>query len=413
MLICSKLRISFIVTSLLLSLGFTLNAEMNGMWRFEHPELGGVYFRIKSDGSSTYFLEKGIDTAIHRGEWSEIPTGLEIKYNNGVVISAGELEPGVADVRAMMSPGHAVEGGETVSVANLVDDRAIGAMTVDEETADEEEDRVGYFGGWEGELISGEKFYFIINEDRTAGMSYSFSDKTDDFEGFTDVVGFWKKDGEKLHIYWNDGSFTSIETNGRRIEQTSFKAGDLLEEARGYTSRIIPFRTKDLPEDWYKEFRQDFVTRMPIIVLRQLSVVKKFFRGDWIVGDGKDSEGNPDVIKLKRFGNAWTNRYGGVKGDWYPGSDSVSIYWSNGVKEMLTAVGNQFLVNSFNPNQPVSGRPARIEVANPMDPDTMGYYLNRKRELLDPRRFFKGLDMPGFGEKSQVDAAESEAATDE
>lgn len=410
MLNCSKLRIRFLVTSLLLSLGFTLNAEMDGMWRFEHPELGGIFFRIKSDGSSTYFLEKGIDTAIHRGEWSEIPTGLEINYDNGVVFNAGELEEGVADVRAVMSPGHEVAAGEAVCVAKLVDGRAIGAMTVDEKQTEDEEDRVGYFGGWEGELISGEKFYFVINEDRTAGMSYSFSGKTDEFDGFTDVVGFWKKDGEKLHIYWNEGSFTSIETNGRRIEQTSFKAGDLLEEARGYTCRIIPFRTKDLPEDWYKQFRGDFVTRMPIIVLRQLSVVKKFFRGDWVVGNDTGSDGKPEVIKLKRFGNAWTNRYGGIKGDWYPGSDSVSIYWNNGVKEMLTAVGNQFLVNSYNPNQPVSGRPARIEVANPVDPDTMGYYLNRKRELLDPRRYFKGLELPGFGKKDGEDAAgEAEA----
>ena len=400
MLICSIVRFRFFIVSLLLTAGFTLHAEMEGMWRFEHPELGGVFFRIKSDGSSTYFLEEGVDTAIHGGMWSEIPTGLEIKYDNGVVLSAGEMEPGVADVRVVMSPGHMVAPGESVCVANLVDDRAIGSMTVDQEKSDDDEDRVGYFGGWEGELISGDKFYFVINEDRTAGMSYSFSDKEDDFEGFTDVVGFWKKDGEKLHIYWNDGSFTSIETNGRRIEQTSFSAGDLLEEARGYTCRIIPFRTQDLPTDWYKEFRGDFVTRMPIIVLRQLSVVKKFFRGDWYVGEGTGADGETSVIKLKRFGKAWTNRYGGVKGDWYPGSDSVSIYWHNGVKEMLTAVGNQFLINSYNPNQPVSGRPARIEVANPDNPDTMGYYLNRKRELLDPRRYFRGLDLPGFGEKN-------------
>ena len=192
------------------------------------------------------------------------------------------------DVRATMAPGHEVASGEVVCVGKIVEGKAIGALTVDPEEKIEEEERSGYFGGWEGELLSGEKFYFQVNEDRTAGMSYSFSGKTDDFDGFTDVVGFWKKDGEKLQIYWNDGSFTSIETNGRRIEQTSFKAGDLLEEAKGYTCRIVPVGKDDLPLEWYKEFRSDYVTRMPIIVLRQLSVVKKFFRGTWIIGSGKN-----------------------------------------------------------------------------------------------------------------------------
>ena len=391
----------------------SLQAEMEGMWRFDHPELGEVFFRIKSDQSATYFLGKGVDTTIQKGTVAEIPTGLELSFTNGVVFSVGQLEPSVADVRANMAPGHEVSPVEAVCVAQLVQKQAIGAMTIDPETTDEEEERTGYFGGWEGEMISGDKFYMQINEDRTAGMSYSFSGKIDDNYGFTDVVGFWKKDGEKLHIYWNDGGFTTIETSGRRIEQTAFKAGDVLEEARGFTCRIIPFRSKDLPEDWYGEFKSDFVTRMPIIVLRQLSVVKKFFRGTWLIGDNQSDSGEAEMIKLKRFGKAWTNRYGGVKGDWYPGSDIVRVYWRNGVKETLSVVGNQFVINSFNPNQPVSGRPAKIQVANPEDPDKMGYYLNRKRELLDPRRFFRGFNMPGFGgEKGQDNNGEEDPETD-
>jgi len=394
MLIRSKLREILLILPLITLLVATANAEMEGMWRCVHPELGGVYFRIKSDHSATYFLEKGIDTAIHKGSWTEIPTGLELNFENGVKFSVGQLEEGLADTRLLMSSGHAVSSEEVVCVAELVADKSIGAMTVDPEKEDQEEDRTGYYGAWEGELVSGEKFYIQINEDRTAGMSYSFSGKEDEYADFDDVVGFWKKDAEKLQIYWNDGGFTSIETNGRRIEQTSFKAGDLLEEARGYTCRIIPLRTKDLPEGWYSAFRKDFVSRMPIIVLRQLSVVKKFFRGTWVIGEGRAADGKPEVIELKRFGKAWTNRYGGIKGDWYPGSDMASIFWHNGVKENLNVVGNQFLVNSYNPNQPVSGRPARIQVANSTDPDTMGYYLNRKKELLDPRRYFKGLPIP-------------------
>lgn len=381
----------------------TLHAEMEGMWRFDHSELGGVFFRIKSDRSATYFLEKGVDTTIHVGRVSEIATGLKLEFENGVVLSVGEIEPGVADIRAVMAPAHNVVPGEAVSLASLVESRAVGSLTVDPNATNDEDERSGYFGAWEGELISGEKFHLQINEDRTAGMSHSFSGKTDAFEGFTDVVGFWRKDGEKLQIYWNDGGFTNIETNGRRIEQTSFRAGDLLEEAKGYTSLIIPVGKDDLPEAWATEFRSDYVTRMPIIVLRQTSVVKKFFRGTWLVGTLEPH----DVIDLKRFGRAWTSRFGSLKGTWYPGSDGVSIYWNNGVKETFSVVGNQFVVNSFNPNQPLSGRPARIDVVNPEDPDTMGYYLNRKQELLDPRRFFR--NMPSAPASASTPAAVDDA----
>lgn len=402
MLICPKFRRFSLILSVIASSIVSLHAEMEGMWRFEHPELGGVFFRIKSDNSTTYFLEKGIDTTIHEGRVQQIATGLELTFENEVKFSVGEIEPGIADVRAIMAPGHKVEPGEAVSLAKRVERQAVGALTVDPQATEEDEERSGYFGAWEGELISGEKFYLQINEDRTAGTTHSFSGMQDEFEDFTDVVGFWKKDGEKLQIYWNDGGMTNIETNGRRIEQTAYRAGDVLEEAKGYTSRILPIGKDDLPEAWATEFRTDYVTRMPIIVLRQTSVVKKFFRGTWLVGAAASEDSR---IELKRFGRAWTNRYGRVSGTWYPGSDGASIYWENGVKETFSVVGNQFVVNSFNPNQPLSGRPARIDVVNPEDPDKMGYYLNRKRELLDPRRFFRNLPTEARSEQATEEAA--------
>lgn len=364
-------------------------AELEGMWRSEHPELGGVYFRIRSDGSCSYFLEKGTTTTIYKGNWVEIPTGLQLKFSNGVVFSTGEIEPGVADLRMDLSAGHEVNAGIVVSKAELVDTRAIGRMTINASDDEGEDERIGYFGAWEGELISGKKIYMMINEDRTAGITHSFT-KPDLIEEYSHVVGYWKKDGENLQVVWNDGSFTTIETNGRRIEQTSFVAGSIFEEAKGFTSRILPILIKDLPQEWYDTFKSDYVTRMPLVVLRNLAQLKSFFRGEWVIGDPAPGS-EPKVIKLKRFGNAWTNRYGGVKGDWFPRSDSVSIFWRNGVKESLTSVGNQFMVNSFNPDQPVSGRPARIETANAIDPDKMGYYLNRKKELMDPSRFYKAI----------------------
>ena len=365
------------------------HAELEGMWRAEHPELGGVFFRIKSDKSCSYFLEKGTETVIHKGTWAEIPTGLELTFENGVTLSVGELKADVLDARMDFSPGHDVDAGVLVGKAYLIESKAIGKMTVDPDKDEEEEERTGYFGAWEGELLTGEKIYFLINEDRTAGLTYSFSNPGD--AGINDqVIGYWTKDAERLQIYWDDGGFTNLETNGRRIEQTSFKAGELLEDAKGYTCRIIPIREKELPEEWLKTYKANYVERMPIMVLRQLAHIKSFFRGDWEIGLTKDGQ-EPNVVELKRFSNAWTSRFGGVKGDWYPNSDSVTIVWRNGVKETISPVGNQFTIKSFNPDQPLSGRPARIDVANPVDQDKIGYYVNRKTELLDPARFFKKL----------------------
>ena len=379
----------FTILCLILFQSQVVHAELEGMWRAEHPELGGVFFRIKSDKSCSYFLEKGTETTIYKGTWSEIPTGLELTFENGVTMSVGELKPQILDVRMEFAPGHDVAAGVVVGQALLIESKAIGRMTVDPDKEEEEEDRTGYFGAWEGELLTGEKIYFLINEDRTAGLNYSFSNP--DKAGVdAQLIGYWKKDAERLHIYWNDGGFTNLETNGRRIEQTSFKAGELLEDAKGYTCRVIPIREKELPEEWLKTFKKNYVERMPIVVMRQLSQIKSFFRGDWVIGETKDGE-KPNVVELKRFSNAWTNRFGGVKGDWYPNSDSVTIVWRNGVKETVSPVGNQFTIMSFNPDQPLSGRPARIDVANPIDQDKIGYYVNRKSELLDPARFFKQL----------------------
>lgn len=407
MFIRYKLGFLLTIVSLVLSVFQTsFAAELEGMWTAEHPVLGGLFFRVKSDGSCTYFLEKGTETTIHKGTWEEIPSGLGLTFENGVYFSIGQLEPGVADLRMDMSSGHDVEPGVVVSQAGLVNSKSIGRMTVEARQEEEEEKRHGFFGAWEGELVSGKKIYFIINDDRTAGMTHSFT-SPDASEEYQDIVGFWKKDGEKLQIIWNDGSFTLFETNGRRIEQTSFVAGDLLESAKGTTSRVLPIRTKDLPEEWHKEFKKDYVTRMPIIVLRKPALLKSFFRGEWVVGADPE-KGEFRSIQLKRFGNAYTNRYGGVKGDWFPNADSVAIVWRNGVRERMSVVGNQFIVNSFNPDQPSSGRPAKIEPINAVDPDKMGYYVNRKSELLDPDRILKRFKKALGKDKKKKDDSETE-----
>lgn len=357
-------------------------ASLEGMWTSQHTELGGVFFRIKSDGSCTYFLEEGTDTAIHKGTWNEIPTGIEMKFENGSIISAGEIEEGVADVRMDFSAAHDVTLGQVVSQGVLLPSKSIGRMTVNPDDQEEDEERIGYFGAWEGELLNGEKFYIFIDDDRTCGMSYSNSNPSG---GYDHVVGYWRKDGEKLQMYWNDGSFTIIETNGRRIEQTSFKVGELLEEAPGFSCSLLPIREKDLPEEWYDQHKEDYVARMPVIVLRHYSQMKSFFKAEWIIDDGS---GVKETVRLRGFGNARTTRYGGIKGDWLPGSDSANIVWRNGVKETLRTVGNQFVLMSYNPNQPVSGRPTRISLADPSNPDKMGYYINRKTELLDPTFYY-------------------------
>jgi len=366
----------------------SVHADLNGMWECEHDELGGVFFRVKSDGTCTYFLEKGTDTAIHHGEWSEIPTGIEMVFDNGVRISAGELEEGVADVRLYMSGAHEGASEEVVAKATRISSRVIGRMTVNPDEEDEEEERIGYFGAWEGELLNGQKIYFHINEDRTAGMSHRYSggSSSSDTDGFDQVVGYWRKDGEKLQMYWNDGSFTIIETIGRRVTQTTFEVGAILEEAQGYTCTLIPIREEDFPETWFDTFKKDYVTRMPIIVLRSAGQIKSFFKGKWNIDDGS---GEVRSMQIKMFGNARTDRFGGIKGDWAPASDSINIVWNNGVRETVKPVGNKFLLMSYNPNQPTSGRPVRISRLEPEDEDKMGYYINRKTELLDPRFYLR------------------------
>jgi hypothetical protein len=364
-----------------------VHAGLEGMWKTEHPEMGSLYFRVKSDGSCSLFFSKGTQTPIFKGTWEESATGIEMKFEEGSHFSVGEMEPGLVDVRMTLSPDYGVKSGVIVAKGDLVSGDRIGSLIVDPKKKSEEDDRFGYFGAWEGILPSGQKVYWLIKEDRTAGMTYSITSPSSEAE---QVVGFWKKDGEKLQLYWNDGSYTSIETNGRRIEQTSFPSGALLDSAKGQTCRILPISVKELPEDWSKAFNSDHATRMPIIVLRQLSQARSFFRGKWIIG--KMQEGSQaDFIRLRRGGKAQTNRFGGVKGEWRTGSDTVSIVWNNGLRETISSVGNQFTLGSFQSNQPSTARPMKIELIAPEDSDKMGYYLNRKRELLDPSHVMRSM----------------------
>jgi hypothetical protein len=357
-------------------------ASFEGMWRTEHPDLGGVFFRIKSDESCSYFLEAGTQTQINLGECVQEGDMVRLSFENGVVIEVMDSTNVSSEARIDSAGVGGSSMGFFDTTAVRVSNNAIGRLTVDEDDEDEEEDRSGFFGGWEGDMLDGEKFYLYINNDRTAGISRRLSDDNI----FKGTIGYWNKEGEKLLCYWNDGSFSFIELNGRRVEMTWFDEGSLLEEAKGYTYRILPVATRALPTDWYTEFRNNYSERMPIIVLRNLSQMKSFFRGSWQVGDGGE---DGDQIKLRRFGNAWTNRYGGVKGDWYPRSDRATIVWQNGVKETISTVANQFVVMSYNPNQPLSGRPARIQRVEPEKEEKLGYYVNRKRELLDPQRILQ------------------------
>ncbi len=366
-----------------------VQANNVGMWLSVHNEIGDIFFRIKSDNTCSYFLGKGRETPIIKGTWEEIATGIELKFEDGMVISFGTINEELADARYTFPTDFEVSSNTAVMQAIKLNDRSIGRMTVDPNASDDDdEDREGFFGAWEGELISGEKFYFYLQDNRTAAATVAFSEY-DASEEHQNVIGFWRKDGSRMNIFWNDGSYTEIGLNGRRVEQTTIRSGELLETAKGFTSRLLPISVDDLPTEWKKNFDQDFIERVSFAVLRNPSQIRAFFHGQWNIGTTPYSE---DTIKLRRFSNAWTSRYGGVKGKWRPDVDAAVIFWNNGVREIIRPVGNQFLVSSFNPDQPTTGRPARIDVVNPDDEDTLAYYINRKRELIDPRSY--GIEIP-------------------
>lgn len=364
---------------LLLTSAMQLHAAYEGTWTFEEPELGDMYLILKSDGTGSYFLAEGMETTIKKGTWTQVEEAVDLKFDNGVtgrlVLSGedmGEITLDLADAHGLAQRGSkmAVSRVPAGKIGSLTVDP--GAVNTDEE--EEEEDKDSFTGYWEGELLSGDKFFMVVDANRTAGCTHSFS-LTDQER----VLGYWRKDGPEMYIYWSDGSFTILKRVGRRVEQTTIPAGALLEDAKGFSCRMIAVTQKDLPEAWYAEFDKDYVGRASFLVFRTRSQVKDFFKGEWYVGPDRRED---SMIRLGWMKGAKTQRFGGVKGEWFLDQDAVVIRWKNGVTEWIRPIGRAFLVNSYNPGQPLQGRPARIQLVFPAEEEKIEKYFETKKRLM-------------------------------
>lgn len=88
------------------------------------------------------------------------------------------------------------------------------------------------------------------------------------------------------------------------------------------------------------------------------------------------------MIRLGWMKGAKTQRFGGVKGEWFLDQDAVVIRWKNGVTEWIRPIGRAFLVNSYNPGQPLQGRPARIQLVFPAEEEKIEKYFETKKRLM-------------------------------
>lgn len=380
-----SLSVSGILFFLLISV-IPLHASPEGTWTFRNPELGDMYLIVKSDGTGSYFLAKGMETTIKKGTWTGGDDGFDLKFDNGVSGRLVLRSEDAGEISFDFAGAHDLAQASSVMAVSRVPTGKIGSLTVDpgavKPDEEEEEDKDSFTGFWEGELLSGEKFFMVVDANRTAGCTHSFS-LTDQER----VLGYWRKDGPEMYIYWSDGSFTILKRVGRRVEQTTIPAGALLEDAKGFTCRMIAVSAKDIPEAWYSEFEKDYVGRASFLVFRSRNKVRDFFKGDWYVGPDRREDSS---IRLGRMSGARTERFGGVKGEWFLDQDAVVIRWKNGVTEWIRPIGRAFVVNSYNPGQPLQGRPARIQLVFPDKEEKIEKYFETKKRLMGMAAMMSG-----------------------
>lgn len=367
----SALTLVFILLSAQLGLSAQSSPSLSsGTWLVNTPDDGSLILIIKRNGRASYFWAENADRTVYQGTWSEADSTATIKWADGSQHRLKRDPLGVAiayDDR---------QGNERYSVpVQQVPSEILGQWAKppakSEALASDRDKAKGFFGIWRiGETGN---HYVFVEADRSAASTWS-----PDSSSNRGLRGSWAKQGSELHIIWDSGHYSILREGERGFAYKRIQPGTVIED--DVTEFTAAARTSDdnVSSNWFGQYEEEKANYAGGIAFTSRKNARQFYRGPWLV---KHSDTAFEQIEIGRFGGLSTTRDRSLKGNWLMNGQDIFMRWDDGMRKILSPIGQGFVLYTYKPGRPLDGVPTTVLAAAPADTSKLTAHLKGREAV--------------------------------
>jgi hypothetical protein len=363
---------------LTLTLASSLSAQRNhesyrGTWQIDTPEDGALILIVKRNGLASYFWGDNSDRTVYQGTWSSDENGATLTWTDGSTHRITRDALGYA-ITHNDAAAHELYTAEAQIVPKEVLGQWANAPSKPDDQVSDRDKAKGFFGTWKiGTETDG--YFVIIESNRSAASNWSPQNTSS-----KGLRGSWAKQGSELHIAWDTGHYSILKQNERDYSFKLIPAGADLDNDT--SERLTATRTNDdnLPTNWYARYQEEIDTNTGGIVFSSRKNANLFYRGAWII---QHSVNRFERIEIGRFGGLKSSSDSSLEGSWRMTGQDIFMRWDNGMREVLSPVGQGFLLYQYKPGRPLDGVPTRILPATPADRAKLAAHIQGRQDVAE------------------------------
>ena len=343
-----------------------------GTWQVDSPTDGAFVVLLKAQGLASYFWSDSADRTVYPGNWAAGENSAEITWENGTAMSLQRGSTGF-EMTAYDTSGATVYTKSARQLPQEILGQWAKPPTREDKMRSEREQAQGFFGIWK--VGNESPKYVFVESDRSAASSEGRDERGQ--------RGQWAKQGSELHIIWDRGEYSILRETERGFTYQQVASGNVIEDDTSALEPAIRTLESKVPTTWMQSYQREREQSTGGIAFSSSKTARAFFRGDWLVRRGDE---NFERIGLKRFGGLETSADRSLEGQWRLLGQDVFMRWDNGMRKILSPVGQGFVLYEYRPGRPLDGVPTRVLAATPVDLEKFEEHLRGRTEVAEQMR---------------------------
>lgn len=345
---------------------------LRGAWEIETPDKGTLILVLKGQGLASYFWGDNADRNVYQGKWTVEGESAVASWPDGSALVLEKTASGFSATLTRGSDGSKYEAATKQLPQNVLGQWAKPPQR-DRPDRGEQEEAEGYFGTWMiGEDAS--KFIFV-QPDRSAASTKGNTSRGQ--------RGQWARQGSELHIIWDSGEYSILSETDRGYTYKIVESGAIIEEDETDTASAIRTNDSQVPADWMAAYQAERELASGGIAFTSRKQARAFYRGDWVIRRGDTVF---ERIEIKRFGGLSTSAERSLDGQWRQSGQDIFMRWDNGMRKILSPVGEGFVLYEFRPGRPLDGVPTRVLAGAPANTAKFEKYLAGRTNVAEQVR---------------------------
>ena len=343
-----------------------------GSWQVDTPEAGTLILLIKRNGQASYFWGDNTDGTVYKGIWELAENSITITWHDDSRHRLERDSPGYG-ITYFDADGHARYTTPAQQIPREILGQWAKPPTDSTKLAADRDKARGFFGIWQIGDAGESKHYIFVESDRSAASTRNTA--ADDMRG---LRGSWAKQGNELHISWDSGHYSILREVDRGFAYKRINPASLIEDDETPFKPASRTSRDNLNSAWLTAYESERASRSGGVAFASRKSASQFYRGSWIVKHREDAF---EKIELGRFGGLSTTRDSSLKGDWLLSGQDIFMRWDDGIRKILSPIGQGFVIYEYKPPRPLDGVPTRILPAAPADITKLAEHLQGRQEV--------------------------------